>query len=52
LGWYLIRDGQITEEQKQWLKELKRIRWQSVDTKKLQTTLIELQEALEFLEVK
>ena len=52
LGWYFIKYGTVTEEQKEWLNELKRIRWNPVDPLKLKETLSELQEAINFLEVK
>ena len=52
--WYWIKHGSLTEKQITWLKTLKRIRWiESFGqkfTKELQDTLIELKEAIAYLE--
>ena len=56
LGWYWIKHKTLTEEQKSWLKILKRIRWiENFDIlykKELKETLLEIQESIEYFENK
>lgn len=53
-GWYWIKYKTLTEEQKSWLKILKRIRWienfNNLYKKELQETLLEIQESIKYFD--